>query len=70
MADDPRIAQALVGAGIAVLYAAAYGSHILYGLIGSGAASARDAGDHRRARSACRCATARRPRSWGWSAAS
>ncbi|MGE3396740.1 MAG: DUF2339 domain-containing protein, partial [Sphingomonas sp.] len=38
--DDPRIAQALVGAGVAVLYATAYGSHILYGLIGSGAASA------------------------------
>ncbi|MGQ0660437.1 DUF2339 domain-containing protein [Sphingosinicella sp.] len=40
MADDLRIAQALVGAGVAVLYAAAYGSHILYGLIDSGAASA------------------------------
>jgi len=40
LADDPRIAQALVGAGLAVLYATAYGSHILYGLIGTGAASA------------------------------
>lgn len=40
MADDPRIAQALVGAGVAVLYAAAYGSYSLYGLIGNGAASA------------------------------
>jgi uncharacterized membrane protein len=32
-ADDPRIAQALVGAGIAVLYATVYGSNVLYGLI-------------------------------------
>lgn len=40
LADDPRIAQALVGAGIAVLYVTGYGSHILYGLIGPGAASA------------------------------
>lgn len=40
LADDPRIAQVLVGAGIAVLYASAYGSHILYGLIGTAAASA------------------------------
>jgi len=39
MSDDPRIAQALVGAGVAVLYAAAYGAHALYGLIGPGAAS-------------------------------
>ena len=39
-ADDPRIAQALVGAGLAVLYATAYGSHILYGLIGTATASA------------------------------
>jgi len=38
--DDPRIAQALVGAGIAVLYATAYGSHSLYGLIGPAVASA------------------------------
>ena len=30
---DPRVGQALVGAGVLVLYAAAYGSHILYGLI-------------------------------------
>lgn len=40
MADDPRIAQALAGAGIAVLYATAYGSHILYDLLGPEAASA------------------------------
>jgi len=40
LAEDPRVAQALVGAGIAVLYATAYGSHILYGLIGAGAATA------------------------------
>ncbi|HET9428087.1 MAG TPA: DUF2339 domain-containing protein [Allosphingosinicella sp.] len=40
LSDDPRIAQALVGAGLAILYAAAYGSHILYGLIGTGTASA------------------------------
>lgn len=40
LADDPRIAQALVGAGIAVLYATAYGSHILYGLIDTGGAAA------------------------------
>jgi len=40
LAEDPRIAQALVGAGVAVLYATAYGSHILYGLIGTGTASA------------------------------
>ena len=39
LADDPRIAQALIGAGVAVLYATAYGSHILYGLIGTAAAS-------------------------------
>lgn len=37
---DPRTAQALVGAGILVLYAAGYGSHALYGLISLGAASA------------------------------
>ncbi len=35
LTDDPRIAQALVGAGIAVLYATVYGSHILYALIDS-----------------------------------
>ncbi len=40
LSDDPRIAQTLVGAGLAILYATAYGSHILYGLIGTGAASA------------------------------
>lgn len=39
MRDDPRIAQALAGAGLAILYATAYGSHVLYGLIGSGGAS-------------------------------
>ncbi|HEY0086578.1 MAG TPA: DUF2339 domain-containing protein [Allosphingosinicella sp.] len=39
-AIDPRVAQALVGAGILVLYAAAYGSHVLYGLVGLRAASA------------------------------
>lgn len=33
--DDPRIAQALVGAGVAVLYATVYGSQILYALIDS-----------------------------------
>jgi hypothetical protein len=38
LSDDPRIAQALVGAGLAVLYATAYGSHILFGLIGGGTA--------------------------------
>lgn len=32
-ADDPRIAQALVGAGVAVLYATIYGTHALYALI-------------------------------------
>ena len=39
LSDDPRIAQALVGAGLAILYATAYGSHVLYGLIGTGTAS-------------------------------
>lgn len=38
--DDPRIAQALVGSGIAILYATAYGSYFLYGLIGAGTATA------------------------------
>jgi uncharacterized membrane protein len=33
LADDPRFAQALTGAGIAVLYATVYGTHILYALI-------------------------------------
>lgn len=37
---DPRFGQALVGAGIAVLYATAYGAYFLYGLLGPGAASA------------------------------
>lgn len=37
---DPRIGQALVGAGVLVLYATAYGSHVLYGLIGLGTAFA------------------------------
>lgn len=39
LADEPRIAQALVGAGIAVLYATAYGSWYLYGQIGGRTAS-------------------------------
>jgi uncharacterized membrane protein len=39
LADEPRIAQALVGAGIAVLYATAYGSHILYQLLDTSMAS-------------------------------
>ena len=39
LSDDPRIAQALVGAGLVTLYATAYGSHILYGLIGPAVAS-------------------------------
>ncbi len=39
LADDRRIAQALVGAGIFVLYATVYGSLTLYGLISLGAAS-------------------------------
>jgi uncharacterized membrane protein len=39
LANDPRVGQALVGAGIAVLYATAYGSHILFGLIGAGTAA-------------------------------
>jgi uncharacterized membrane protein len=38
-ADEPRVAQALVGAGIAVLYATAYGSWFLYGQIGGTTAS-------------------------------
>lgn len=37
--DDPRISQALVGAGLAVLYATVYGSYILYGFIGLKTAS-------------------------------
>jgi uncharacterized membrane protein len=39
LADDPRIAQALVGAGLAVLYASVYGSYLLYGFIGINTAS-------------------------------
>jgi uncharacterized membrane protein len=39
-AGDARIAQALVGAGILVLYSAAYGSLTLYALIGLAAAAA------------------------------
>jgi uncharacterized membrane protein len=37
---DPRVAQALVGAGIVVLYATPYGALILYGLISKTTASA------------------------------
>jgi len=33
-AIDPRVGQALVGAGVLILYAVAYGSHVLYGLVG------------------------------------
>lgn len=44
VADDARIGQALTGAGVLVLYAAAYGSHILYSLIGLGTAFALMAG--------------------------
>jgi uncharacterized membrane protein len=40
LADDPRIGQALVGAGIAIGYAAAYGSYLLFELIGSTTAAA------------------------------
>ena len=39
LADDPRISQALVGAGLAVLYATVYGSYILYGFVGINTAS-------------------------------
>lgn len=39
LADEPRVAQALVGAGIAVLYATAYGSWFLYGQIDGRTAS-------------------------------
>jgi uncharacterized membrane protein len=38
-ADEPRIAQTLVGAGIATLYLTAYGSHVLYNLLDTGMAS-------------------------------
>jgi len=40
LSDDPRIAQALVGAGLAILYLTTYGSHVLHGLIGAVTASA------------------------------
>jgi len=40
LSDDPRVRQALVGAGIVTLYATPYGSHVLYGLIDSRAAAA------------------------------
>jgi hypothetical protein len=40
LAGDPRIAQALVGAGVATLYATAYGSHVLYGFLNTGTAAA------------------------------
>lgn len=39
LADEPRVAQALVGAGIAILYATAYGSWYLYGQIDGRTAS-------------------------------
>jgi len=39
-ADEPRIAQVLAGAGLAVLYATGYGSHVLYGLLDDRAAGA------------------------------
>lgn len=38
LADDPRISQALFGAGLAILYATVYGSYFLYGFIGLRAA--------------------------------
>jgi uncharacterized membrane protein len=40
LSDDVRVSQALVGAGIIILYATPYGSHILYGLIDTRTASA------------------------------
>jgi len=40
LADDRRISQALVGAGLAVLYATVYGSHILYGFLSINVAAA------------------------------
>ena len=40
IADDPRVSQALVGAGLAVLYATVYGSYLLFGFLGATAASA------------------------------
>lgn len=40
LAEDPRVSQALAGAGLAILFATAYGSYILYALIGPGQAAA------------------------------
>ena len=40
LSDDPRVRQALVGAGIVTLYATPYGSHVLYGLIDARTAAA------------------------------
>ncbi len=60
-ADEPRIAQVLAGAGLAILYATAYGSHALYGLLDTRAASRRWWRSAPR-RWRCRSATARRPR--------
>jgi uncharacterized membrane protein len=40
VSKDERVAQALVGAGISVLYATAYGSYALYGLFGAASSSA------------------------------
>jgi uncharacterized membrane protein len=39
LADDRRVSQALVGAGLAVLYATVYGSYYLYAFIGINTAS-------------------------------
>jgi uncharacterized membrane protein len=39
MADDRRVSQALVGVGLAVLYASVYGSYWLYGFLGINTAS-------------------------------
>ena len=40
LSGDPRIAQGLIGAGIGILYATVWGSHLLFGLIGAGLAAA------------------------------
>jgi uncharacterized membrane protein len=40
LADDARISQALVGAGLAVLYLTVYGSYLLHEFIGIRTASA------------------------------
>jgi uncharacterized membrane protein len=40
LSGDRRIAQGLIGAGIAVLYATVWGSHLLFALIGAGVAAA------------------------------